>query len=70
MIKILGNSISPFRFFTPFPHHAPIANKRRAAGGENRLKAERARFLIEEVRRVKPETGPLLTRWGKSGVFS
>jgi hypothetical protein len=38
--------------------------------GENRLKAERAWFLTEEVRRAKPETEPLLTRWGKSGVFS
>jgi hypothetical protein len=34
------------------------------------LKAERAWFLTEEVRRAKPETEPLLTRWGKSGVFS
>jgi hypothetical protein len=38
--------------------------------GENRLKAERAWFLTEEVRRAEPETEPLLTRWGKSGVFS
>jgi hypothetical protein len=36
----------------------------------NRLKAERAWFLSEEVRRATPETEPLLTRWGKSGVFS
>jgi hypothetical protein len=34
------------------------------------LKAERVWFLTEEVRRAKPETEPLLTRWGKSGVFS
>ena len=34
------------------------------------MKAERAWFLTEEVRRAKPETEPLLTRWGKSGVFS
>ena len=33
------------------------------------MKAERAWFLTEEVRRAKPETEPLLTRWGKSGVF-
>jgi len=39
-------------------------------GGENRLKAERAWFLTDEVRRAKPETEPLLTRWGKSCVFS
>jgi hypothetical protein len=34
------------------------------------LKAERAWFLTEKVRRAEPETEPLLTRWGKSGVFS
>jgi hypothetical protein len=34
------------------------------------LKAERARFLTEEVRGAEPETEPFLTRWGKSGVFS
>jgi len=34
------------------------------------LKAERAWFLTEEVRRAEPETEPLLTCWGKSGVFS
>ncbi len=39
-------------------------------GGENRLKAERAWFLTEEVGRAEPETEPLLTRWGKSGEFS
>jgi hypothetical protein len=38
--------------------------------GENRLKAERAWFITEEVRRAEPETEPLLTRWGKRGVFS
>ncbi len=38
--------------------------------GENRLKAERAWFLIDEVRRAEPETELLLTRWGKSCVFS
>jgi hypothetical protein len=37
---------------------------------ENRLKAERARFLDRRERRAKPETEPLLTRWGKSGGFS
>jgi hypothetical protein len=36
---------------------------------ENRLKAERARFLDRRERRAKPETEPLLTRWVKSGVF-
>jgi hypothetical protein len=34
------------------------------------LKAERAWFLTEKVRRAEPETEPLLTRWDKSGVFS
>jgi hypothetical protein len=38
-------------------------------GKKNRLKAERARFLTEEVRRAEPETELLLTRWVKSGVF-
>jgi hypothetical protein len=37
---------------------------------ENRLKAERAWFLDRRERRAKPETEPLLTRRGKSGVFS
>jgi len=37
---------------------------------ENRLKAERAWFLDRRERRAKPETEPLLARWGKSGVFS
>jgi hypothetical protein len=37
---------------------------------ENRLKAERARFLDRRSRRAKPETEPLLPRWGKNGVLS
>jgi hypothetical protein len=37
---------------------------------ESRLKAERAWFLDRRERRAKPETEPLLTRWGKSGVLS
>jgi hypothetical protein len=68
--KIHGNGIALFRFLTPFPHRPPSVTKRRAVGGENRLKAERARFLTDKVRRAKPETEPLLTRWGKSCVFS
>jgi hypothetical protein len=32
--------------------------------GENRLKAERAWFLTEEVRRAEPETEPLLPDLG------
>jgi len=39
-------------------------------GEKNRLKAKRAGFLSESERRVKPETEQLLTRWGKSCVFS
>jgi hypothetical protein len=70
MTQIHGNGIAPFRFLTPLPHRPSLAHKRRAVGGENRLKAERARFLTEEVRRAKPETEQFLTRWGKSGVFS
>ena len=70
MNKIHGNGITPFRFFTPFPHRPSSVDKRRAVGGENRLKAERAWFLTDEVRRAEPETEQLLTRWGKSCVFS
>jgi hypothetical protein len=33
------------------------------------LKAEQARFLSRRERRAKPETEPLLPRWGKRGVF-
>jgi hypothetical protein len=38
-------------------------------GEKNRLKAERAWFLSRRERRAKPETEPLLSRWGKRGVF-
>jgi len=69
MTKIHGKDIAPFRFLTPFPH-CPPRHISEGQWGENRLKAERAWFLTEEVRRAKPETEPLLTRWGKSGVFS
>jgi hypothetical protein len=69
MSKIHGNGFAPFRFLTPFPHLPPRYISE-GQGGENRLKAERAWFLTGEVRRAKPETEPLLTRWGKSGVFS
>jgi len=69
MTKIHGKDIAPFRFLTPFPH-CPPRHISEGQWGENRLKAERAWFLTEEVRRAEPETEPLLTRWGKSGVFS
>jgi hypothetical protein len=36
---------------------------------KNRLKAERAWFLTEEVRRAEPETEQALTRWGKACMF-
>jgi len=39
-------------------------------GEKNRLKAKRAWFLSMMERRAKPETEQLLTRWGKSCVFS
>ncbi|MGB2762805.1 MAG: hypothetical protein WBC20_00180 [Candidatus Aminicenantaceae bacterium] len=39
-------------------------------GEKNRLKAKRAWFLSGMERRAKPETEQLLTRWGKSCVFS
>jgi hypothetical protein len=42
---------------------------RRLIGEENRLKAERARFLHKRQRRARPETEPLLSRWDKRGVF-
>jgi hypothetical protein len=64
-----GNIPAPFRFLTPFPHRPPRLTSE-GQWGENRLKAERARFLTEEVRGAEPETEPFLTRWGKSGVFS
>jgi len=69
MMIIHGNGFALFRFFTPFPHH-PSRYISEGQWGENRLKAERAWFLTEEVRRAEPEIEPLLTRWGKSGVFS
>ena len=50
--------------------HAGFALMAKAEWRENRLKAERARFLDRRERRAKPETEPLLTRWVKSGVFS
>jgi hypothetical protein len=37
---------------------------------ENRLKAERARFLDRRERRAKPRTEPLLPPWGKSGMLT
>jgi len=69
MTKIHGKDFAPFRFLAPFPHRPP-RHISEGQWGENRLKAERAWFLTEEVRRAEPETEPLLTRWGKSGVFS
>jgi len=69
MTKIHGKGIAPFRFLTPFPHR-PSQWISEGQWEENRLKAERAWFLTEEVRRAEPETEPLLTRWGKSCVFS
>jgi len=51
------------------PQRVKYSQPAKAGGLKNRLKAERARFLFEEERRVKPETEQLLPRWGKSCVF-
>jgi hypothetical protein len=59
MNKIHENGTALFRFLTPFPH-CPSRYISEGQWGENRLKAELAWFLTEEVRRAKPETEPLL----------
>jgi hypothetical protein len=43
--------------------------RRRLSGEKTVWKAERAWFLDRRERRAKPGIEPLLTRWGKSGVF-
>jgi len=70
MTKIHGNSVAPFRFLTPFPHHRPQGISEGQWVKKTVWKAERAWFRTEEVRRAKPGIEPFLTRWGKSGVFS
>ena len=70
MSKIHGNGIAPSNFERQSFNVPPQRISEGQWGGENRLKAERAWFLTEEVRRAKPETEQLLTRWGKSCVFS
>jgi hypothetical protein len=57
-----------FRKHAGLKHPVPCLAE--AEWQENRLKAERARFLDRRERRAKPETEPLLARWDKSGVFS
>ncbi|MGB2762826.1 MAG: hypothetical protein WBC02_01700 [Candidatus Aminicenantaceae bacterium] len=60
-------------FRSDFSHHSFIIlfnAYAKAVGEKNRLKAERARFLSGMERRAKPEIEQLLTRWGKSCVFS
>jgi len=48
----------------------PLFNAWRRLSGEKTVwRAERARFLDRRSRRAKPGIEPLLTRWGKSGVF-
>jgi len=48
----------------------PLFNAWRKLSGEKTVwKAERAWLLDRRERRAKPEIEPLLTRWGKSGVF-
>jgi hypothetical protein len=52
--EIHGNVIVPFGFYTPFHHHS----SRWICEGQwmrKPLRAERAWFLTEEVRRAKPE---------------
>jgi hypothetical protein len=44
-------------------------NKLRLGVEKTVWKAERAWFLDRRERRAKPGIEPLLTRWGKSGVF-
>jgi hypothetical protein len=51
------------------PNEISIPILRGLMGEKNRLKAERARFLSRRERRAKPETEPLLPRWGKRCVF-
>jgi len=70
MMYCFWKSLSSLQIFHAIPSPIFSRDKRRAVWGENRLKAERAWFLTGEVRRAKPETEPLLTRWGKSCVFS
>jgi hypothetical protein len=45
-------------------------NRAQAEPEENRLKAERARFLDRRERRAKPETEQALACWAKACVFS
>jgi len=62
MTKIHGNSVAPFRFLTPFPHHRPQGISEGQWVKKTVWKAERAWFRTEEVRRAKPGIEPFLTR--------
>ncbi|MDH5707261.1 MAG: hypothetical protein OEZ45_14735, partial [Candidatus Aminicenantes bacterium] len=51
-------------------HHKFRDREELRLGGEKTVwKAERAWFLDRRERRAKPGIEPLLTRWGKRGVF-
>ncbi|MGB2764634.1 MAG: hypothetical protein WBC20_09520 [Candidatus Aminicenantaceae bacterium] len=68
--KVFVNGLAPLQIFHAIPSSVYSTHKRRTVGGKNRLKAERAWFLSGMERGAKPETEQLLTRWGKSCVFS
>jgi len=67
---VFGNVLASVQIFHAIPSSFYSKHKRRAVGEKNRLKAKRAWFLSMMERRAKPETEQLLTRWGKSCVFS
>jgi hypothetical protein len=60
----------PIRFLTPFLHRFSRPLSEGQWLEKTVWKAERAWFLDRRKRRAKPGIEPLLTRWGKSGVFS
>ncbi|MGB2763519.1 MAG: hypothetical protein WBC20_03825, partial [Candidatus Aminicenantaceae bacterium] len=68
--KVFGYGLAPVQIFYAIPSSVYSTHKRRTVGEKNRLKAEWAWFLSEMERGAKPETEQLLTRWGKSCVFS
>jgi len=68
--KVFGDGLAPVQIFHAIPSSFYSKHKRRAVGEKNRLKAKRAWLLSIMERRAKPETEQLLTRWGKSCVFS
>jgi len=69
-IKYSGMTSLLFRFLTPFPPRPPQRISEGQWVEKTVWKAERAWFLAQRKRRAKPGIEPILTRWGKSGVFS